>query len=94
MLIKLATILVSLSGVGVGDSTQKRKQAVMTLLSTEACISSYVYKQVAFTKYLFNFVYLYSHLVYLYVYHMHADAVIGHKGELNLWNWSYRRYLS
>lgn len=47
-----------------------------------------------FTKYLFNFVYVYSHLVYLYVYHMHADAFTGHKRELHLWNWSYRRYLS
>lgn len=50
MMIKLATILVSLSGVGVGDSIQRRKQAVMTLVTTEACISSYVYKQVAFYK--------------------------------------------
>lgn len=53
MLIKLATILVSLSGVGVGGSFQRRKQAVMTLVSTEACISTYVCKQAAFTKYLF-----------------------------------------
>lgn len=66
----------------------------MTLVSTKAYISSFIYKQVASTKYLYNFVYVYSHLGYLYVYRVHADAFTSHKRELHLRNWSYRRYLS